>query len=333
MPATRVVIVGCGATGAQIARQLVSITEVTLIDERTARAASVARALGGAAQVASALDEVPADVVVLALPNRHHFDLARRALRGGAHVVTLTDDLEEAQTLVTLDRDALQTARSLVIGAGFAPGLTCLLARVAAARFDTVEEIHVAKHGTGGPACARQHHAALASSALDWRDAEWVRRPGGSGRELLWFPEPVKARDCYRAALCDAFLLQPAFATVNRLTSRMSATRRDRLTAGLPMLAPPHEQGGIGAVRVEVRGRIGGEVDVAVLGAAERPAVAAAAVAASAVEAIVGGAVVPGAGGLAMLAPEPRALLGTVMGRGLRVFVFDGQPRPAANSY
>ena len=45
-------------------------------------------------------------------------------------------------------------------GAGFAPGLTCVLAAHGAARFDQVDEIHVAKSGTGGPACARQHHRA-----------------------------------------------------------------------------------------------------------------------------------------------------------------------------
>ena len=45
-----------------------------------------------------------------------------------------------------------------------------------------------------------------------------------------------------------------AFPTVERISARRSATRRDRLTARLPMLSPPHLEGGIGAVRVEARG-------------------------------------------------------------------------------
>ena len=65
-----------------------------------------------------------------------------------------------------------------------------------------------------------------------------------------------------------------------RVTARLAANRRDRLTARLPMLRPPHPEGGPGAVRVEVRGRRGTSRDVTVLGAMDRPAVAAGAVAA-----------------------------------------------------
>lgn len=50
----------------------------------------------------------------------------------------------------------------------------------------------------------------------------------------------------------------------------MSATRRDRLVARLPMMIPPHAEGGVGAVRVEVRGRRGGERGTEILGVAER---------------------------------------------------------------
>ena len=95
------------------------------------------------------------------------------------------------------------------MGAGFSPGYTCLLARHAAARLDSVDEIHVARSGTGGPACARQHHRALAGTAVDWRDGEWQERRAGSGRELCFFPDPIGAADCYRAELPDPFVLVP----------------------------------------------------------------------------------------------------------------------------
>ena len=79
--------------------------------------------------------------------------------------------------------------------------------------------------------------------------------PGGSGRELCWFPDPIGARDCYRAAHADPVLLHFAFPEVERITAKVSATRRDRLTARLPMLRPPHVGGNIGTVRVEVARR------------------------------------------------------------------------------
>ena len=43
--------------------------------------------------------------------------------------------------------------------------------------------------------------------SIEWCDGQWVRRPGGSGRELVWFPEPIAGADCYRAALPDPILL------------------------------------------------------------------------------------------------------------------------------
>jgi hypothetical protein len=200
-----------------------------------------------------------------------------------------------------------------------------VLARFAGATLDVVDEIHVAKAGTGGPACARQHHLALKGVAVDWRDGAWTQRSAGSGRELCWFPDPACGLDCYRAAVSDALLLVPAFPGVARVTARMAATRRDRLTAALPMLRTPHPEGELGAVRVEVRGRRGGQRVVEVLGAIDRPAVAAGAVVAvTAVWAASGRLARPGVGGLAELVGEPGAFLSELARRGVKVAVFDG---------
>jgi hypothetical protein len=64
------------------------------------------------------------------------------------------------------------------------------------------------------------------------------------------------------------------------------------------MLRPPHREAGLGAVRIEVRGRRGPATDVAVLGAIDRPAVAAGAIAALAAAAVARGEVAAGARGL-----------------------------------
>ena len=58
---------------------------------------------------------------------------------------------------------------------------------------------------------------------------EWTRRPGFSGRELLWFPDPIGGRDCYRAALVDPLLLAPHFVDADRtvLNTRLSLARID----------------------------------------------------------------------------------------------------------
>jgi saccharopine dehydrogenase-like NADP-dependent oxidoreductase len=149
------------------------------------------------------------DVLVVAAPSA--LDVVEQGLAAGVPVVTVADGIAAVEALLALDRSARAAGTSLVVGAGMAPGLTDLLACEAALAFDAVEEIHVAKAGTAGPSCARQHHRALGEEALDWRDGNWVRRAGGSGRELCWFPEPVGGRDCYRAALPDALLVVPAW--------------------------------------------------------------------------------------------------------------------------
>jgi hypothetical protein len=328
----RVAVIGCGAVGARAARQLVSsagIETVVLRDTRVEWLRSVGESLGPSAHV----EEPPyhrapdVDAVIIATPSGTHMSAARAALALGAAVVSTSDAIEDVRLLLTLDDEARRAGRPVVVGAGLAPGLTCVLARFGARSFDVVDEIHVAKAGTGGPACARQHHRALNGAALDWRDGVWVRRRGGSGRELVWFPEPVGGRDCYRAALADPLLLVPEFPHATRVTSRMAATRRDRLTMRLPMLVPPHAEGGPGAARVELRGRRGAGREVSVYGVMDRAAVAAGAVAAlSTVWALDGRLGHPGARGLAGFV-EPAGFLTELAARGTRVAVFDGTPR------
>ena len=331
---TRVGIVGVGAVGARLARQLVStdVDDVVIRDESASRAELVANSLGDAATVDTGemTDPIDADVVVLAGPGRVQAGQAAVFVRAGQHVVSTSDDIDDVRALLSLDHEARERGVHLVVGAGFAPGLTCVLAAHGAARFDRVDEIHVAKSGTGGPACARQHHRAVGRGALDWRDGGWEHRPGGSGRELCWFPDPIGAQDCYRAALPDALVLVPAFPGIRRVTARVSATRRDRLTARLPMLWPTHPEGGPGAVRVELRGVRGTTRDVVVLGAMDRPAVAAGAVAAVAVQSVVSGLVArPGAAGLAELV-EPLPFLTELARRGVRGAIFEGDLTPGA---
>lgn len=324
----RIGVLGVGAVGARVARQLVSVDgdSVVLRDPDRARLGMVASSLGEHASVDHGAMDDPLDVdaIVIAGPGRTQAGLAARFVRAGRHVVTTTDDLTDVRGLLALDHEARERRTSVVVGAGFAPGLGCVLAAHAARRFDEVTEIHVAKSGTGGPACARQHHRALGRGAIDWREGGWAARPGGSGRELCWFPDPVGPKDCYRAELPDALVIVPAFPTVERVTARVSATRRDRLTARLPMLWPTDPEGGPGALRVEVRGRIEGRGTTIVLGAMDRPAVAAGAVAAIAVRRILDGDVRrDGAGGLAELV-EPREFLRDLAVRGVRVAVFEG---------
>ncbi len=322
-------MVGAGAVGARAARQLLSVASVdalTVVDVDPQQAAAVANSLGAPVAVGAWDPDAlqPGDAVVLAFPGSH-VGPAKAAVERGASVVSLADAIDDVRALLALDGDAQAADATVAVGAGFAPGLTCVLARHAAAGFDSVDEVHVAKAGTGGPACARHHHEALTGEAVEWRDGAWSRRRAGSGRELCWFPDPLGALDCYRGGLADALLLVPAFPGVRRVTARVAASRRDRITARLPMLRQPHPEGLLGAARVEVRGRRGPATDVRVLGALDRPAIAAGIVAGVTAAWLLDGRLGRrGATGLGELVTEPVPFLHELARRGVRAAVFEG---------
>jgi hypothetical protein len=263
----RTLVVGSGVVGRRITR-LLNDDNVIVRDARDPDVDSLISSLS------------KGDVVVVAVPGQHA-PTAAMVAELGVSVVSVTDLLDDTNELLALDEAFRESEATLVVGAAMSPGLSGLIARHLASQLACCDEIHVAVHGTAGPACARQHHRALRGFAPGWHDGEWIERRAGSGRELCWFPEPVGARDCYRAELTDPLLLQRSFPGAGRISARVSATRRDRLTSHLPMLRNPHAEGLEGALRVEIRGadHEGGRRTL-IAGIAERAATAAAATAA-----------------------------------------------------
>lgn len=330
----RIAVIGLGALGARAARQLVSTPQVTtlvLSDPDAAKVAAVAEVLGPTATVVPWDPDAPVPAAVadceatlLAGPADTQAEQVRALVALRRPVVSTADALGAVEAIFAMASDAEAAGVPVVVGAAFSPGLSGVLARHAAAWFDSVDEVHVAWLGTGGPACAHQHHRAFAGRAIEWRDGTWVDKPSGSGRELCFFPDPVGGADCYRGALPEPLVLQAMFPQAGRITARMAGTRRDRLFARLPMLRPPHPEGAVGALRVELRGRRGGATHTVILGAMDRPAVAGAAVAAVATAwAAQGRASRSGVGGVAthFTALE---FLEELARRGIRAAVFEG---------
>ncbi len=284
----------------------------------------------GLVRVDDAADLATCDLAVLCRP-APHAALAERLVGHGVPVVSLGDDLRDLHAMVDLHPAAQAGGAALVVGAGMAPGLSGLLARHLLGQLHTLDELHVALHGTAGPACAHQHHEALGDTSLGWHDDEWVEPPGGSGRELVWFPEPLGAHDCYRAALGDPLLLRRSFPQASRISARVSATRRDRLTARLPMLTPPHATGDRGAVRVEARGAgPDGERVTLIAGAAGTTADLAAAVCAATALQMLSHPIEPGVHGTSCLEVARLDVLHHATRLGVRVQEFTGVARPTS---
>ena len=267
-------IFGAGVVGARVAESLSieSQTSILVYDSSQIVAQRLARRLSETNSLIKATNRSElhrAKVVVLAGPSPHT-PVAKEFLGKGVSVVSTSDDIADCLNLLSLSDLATENKATLIIGAASSPGMSGFLVRNLSKGFDSIDEVHIALHGTGGPACARQHHRALSGQSIGWHDGEWLRRPAGSGRELCWFPEPVGAYDCYRGELPDPLLIKRAFPELVRVTARVSATRRDRVFARLPMLIPPRAEGGMGGLRVEVRGTKNGERVVDVVGVAER---------------------------------------------------------------
>jgi hypothetical protein len=332
----RVAVVGAGAVGARAARQLVSvdgIERILVASPSVTRREQVAEAIGPVAiPIDANLDTISSggcDAAVIAAPAGSHGAIARHLLGADMHVVSVSDAVTDVEALLDLDSEARERGRAVIAGAGFAPGLSCALARHLAGLFAEVTEIHVAKVGTGGPACARARRRALVGPAVEWRDGAWIEHGAGSGRALCWFPDPIGGRDCFRAALPDPLLLAPAFPRVERVSARVAATLGERAIARVPDLRRSRPRspamGDLGAIRVEVRGRTSeGGRGVRVYGALDRPGVAAGAVAAVACGAATAGRLERwGAGGVAELV-DPRAMLEELARRGVKAAVFEG---------
>ncbi len=325
----RVGVVGCGVTGSRVVGQLVALgcSSILVTDINRLKAQQLValyRSDGVTVEVGDPKEVAQCHVVVLACA-KPHCALANQLLEQGVHVVSMSDDLGDTMQLLQLDEAAKRSASTLVVGAAAAPGLTALLIEHAARSFDSIDEAHIALHGTGGPNCAHQHHDALSGQSIGWHDDDWLRRPAGSGRELCWFPEPVGAYDCYRAEMSDPVLLRHAMPQLQRITARMSATRRDRFTARLPMMSPPHAEGGMGSVRVEVRGWKAGARGVEIVGVAERVAQIAGVVAGSvANEIATGGITRAGVVALGSSDVPNSRLLATVQRAGIQLHEFVG---------
>lgn len=144
-----------------------------------------------------------------------HLDAGRRVLATSAEHEVL---------------DALRSSPGSVAGIGVSPGLSSLLVVHAAALFDDVDEIRVFVVDDTSPTL--------------W-NTSW-------SAELVWFPDPIGARDVVEVASPESELLAARFGSDVKIVCGEALSRPGRLLRlgrGSPL----------GAVLVEVRGVRGGE--------------------------------------------------------------------------
>jgi hypothetical protein len=325
-----VLVVGLGEVGVRAARQLLDTPGID-------RVLVAAPDLDDAREVAAALHDgaepvklarggpIPAgvDAIACAVPSDADVRLARAAIEAGVPFASSADHDAALRALLALDADARAAGVRVVAGCGLAPGLSDVLVRHAVGVFDSVDELHVARWGVAGPASVSEARRALREPALEWRDRTLVadkRR----GAELIWFPDPVGARECELVAT-GVELLASANPGVDRVTARLGVPPSRRFPA-----SGRRDPGATwGAVRVEVWGWSGTARTSVVYGVIERTAVAAGTVLGVTTALLagarpeVGDLGVPGAFGLGA-AVKPVPFLAELANRGVKVATFEG---------
>jgi hypothetical protein len=324
---TTALVVGLGAVGTRAARQLIDtpgIDRLLLADRDDEQLTEVADAFGRDAQAVDFApgDPIPdgVDVVVTALPTGVDHPVVTAAIAAGVPVASSEEEHDALDQLRVLDPNARSAGIAVAIGCGLAPGLVDALARHAASMFESVDEIRVARTGWAGPASVNTVRHERRVPVRTWHDGTW-REDHPHGDSLVWFPEPIGARDC-RTVTAGTALLVDAFPDVARISVQLGEPpKRARLRRRFG------DEGEWGAARVEVWGRRDGTFDCTVYGVVERTAVAAGAVLAV-VAARLGGALQPridrpGVHGLGALI-EPVPFLAELAQRGVRAAAFEG---------
>jgi hypothetical protein len=330
-----VLLVGTGAVGVRAARQLVDtpgVERLLVVGRDKSRSAEIASALGPTAHAVEHRpgDPMPSDIaaVAAALPTGVDVPLARRAVAAGVPFASTVDDAAGIAELAMLDGDGRAAGVVVAAGCGLAPGLACVLARHAAGALDRIDEIHVARFGTAGRASAASLRRARREPVREWRDGRWHAERGDA--ELVWFPDPVGAREC-EPVTGGARLLLDAFPGVQRITFRVGEPPPRRFTFAF---AQRGDAATWGSTRVEVWGWRGHTRESLVYGVIDRTAVAAGTVLALTAAHLAGalpaiaarGGTSGNAGGVHGLAAlvEPAPFLAELARRGVKAAVFEG---------
>lgn len=335
---TAVLLVGTGEVAVRAARQLVDtpgLDRLWVTGRDGKRAAEIAEALGRFVEAvpwpAMGDGGIPddTDAVAIAVPPGPALEWASRAVRAGVHAAVLADTDDDLGALLALDGDARRAGVVVAAGCGLVPGLADVLARHAADALDRADEVHVARTGAAGPACVDALRRARHERAVEWHDGAW-QTSRKVGPQLVWFPDPVGARECEVAAAGASVLLQ-AVPDASRVTLRIDEPPVRSATRALVTRKPLDS--GWGAARVEVWGWRGTQRVPVVYGVIERTAVAAgtvlgvtAARLAGLLPALTLRAEPPaGARGLGALV-EPAPFLAELARRGVKAAKFEGVP-------
>src|SRR4051812_8984048 len=202
----RITVLGAGAMGGSVARLLARHDDVELrvVDADGDRAAAVADGIaratsaGLAGGVISAASLGEADAVAVCVPYRLNLEAMRAALEAHVPYVDLGGLFHMTRRQLEQGGEFRDAGIPAVVGVGACPGLSNVLARLAAGRLDAVESIDITdgsvdpgSEGFAVPYSAETILDELDLPAMVFEDGELREVPAGTGAIGYEFPEPV----------------------------------------------------------------------------------------------------------------------------------------------
>jgi saccharopine dehydrogenase-like NADP-dependent oxidoreductase len=244
----RVLLVGAtGSIGRRTAAELARSQEVhTLAVAATDgdRAERVAMILGGTSgkvrgievdvRRAGALAQAAAeaDVVVSCAGPAYLLEASsvEGAIEAGVPYVSLCDDHPATAEVDTFDRAARDRGVTIVSGCGLSPGITNLLAALAAAELDDVDAIDIAIATSSaeaeGKASALHMLFQMTTEAPVLSDHRHTTEGPGGAAHLVYFPEPVGWVETFRCGHPEVLTLPRRFPGLQSLQFHMGLTEK-----------------------------------------------------------------------------------------------------------
>ncbi|RUS47422.1 hypothetical protein ELR57_09895 [Cohnella sp. AR92] len=205
----KLVVLGCGNVGSDVARYLAAegaAEEILVADYNLDAAEALAKEIGAKAVKFNATDPESvretisgADVVFNGVGPFHRFALPiiEQAIAAGVHYVDINDDFDVAMALVSTDKydqAAKEAGVTVLFGAGSTPGLTNILARWGADQLDKAEAVHVSWGCSFAPAMSSAvidhlFHC-LTGDVPQFIDGKHVDIPAWSGERIIELQPP-----------------------------------------------------------------------------------------------------------------------------------------------
>jgi saccharopine dehydrogenase-like NADP-dependent oxidoreductase len=215
----KIAIVGAGAMGAMVARELLAAapdTSLVLIDANAERLRSLADALRPVAVTTHQRDAVDAAALAGALAgvavvvNAAQYDVnlpvMQACLHARCHYLDLGGMFHMTRRQLGLDADFRSAGLTAVLGMGAAPGLTNVLAGLGGNELDSVDSIDAAFAASATdapqstvfvpPYSIRTIMQEFCEPSVQFIDGALSTQPPRAGRARIGFPDPIGAADC-----------------------------------------------------------------------------------------------------------------------------------------